>query len=258
MEKLLFLKLSSIRKAFVKVKKILNIALNNLRQLGVIISYGRKIGIERMLWAVETIEVEYGHYSSSTQKMCIDKHGNPIPWYTYPAIEYLKQLDFSDKEVYEYGAGNSSLFWARRAKTVTSVENDRTWHSFVKKKQAQNQEILFINDEEEYVNSIIRKQQKYDLIIIDGVARFACAQVAIHSLGKGGMIILDNSDWYPNTAKFLRESDLIQVDFTGMGPINYYNWTTSVFLQRDFYIKARSELQPEPGIGSVVYRVEPE
>ncbi|HAJ60076.1 MAG TPA: hypothetical protein DCP31_13105, partial [Cyanobacteria bacterium UBA8543] len=106
--------------------------------------------------------------------------------------------------------------------------------------------------------SISKKNQKYDLIIIDGEDRLACAQMAVQCLEKGGLIILDNSDWYPDTSKFLRESGLIQVDFTGMGPINYYTWTTSLFMDRGILIKARSELQPEPGIASFLHKVNPE
>jgi hypothetical protein len=240
------------------VNNFLKLISSKLNKLTKLVSYGSKIGIERLLWAVETVEFEYGHYFSSNQKLGVDKHGNPVPWYTYPAIEYLKQLDFSDKEIYEYGVGNSSLFWARRAKAVTSIENDKTWYSFIKNKQGANQELIFINDEEDYVNSILRKKQKYDLIIIDGLSRQACAQMAIQCLKQGGFIILNNSDWYPDTAKFLRELDLIQIDFTGLGPIHYYTWTTSLFLQRDTRITPRSELQPEPGIASLAHKVNPE
>lgn len=229
-----------------------------LRQLIKIFSYIKKIGIERLLKTIDIVEFEYGHFLSCDQQMCVDKNGNPIPWYTYPAIEYLNQLDFSDKEIYEYGSGNSSLFWAKRAKYVTSVENDQNWYFLIKKSQEKNQEIVLIENVEEYVTSILKKNQKYDLVIIDGEVRFACAQMAVQCLKKGGLIILDNSDWYPDTSKFLRESGLIQVDFTGMGPINYYTWTTSLFLNRDILIKARSELQPEPGIASFLYKVNPE
>ena len=30
---------------------------------------------------------------SMNEKVCLDRDGNPIPWYTYPAIEYLSQFD---------------------------------------------------------------------------------------------------------------------------------------------------------------------
>ena len=49
------------------------------------------------------------------EKVCMDRDGNPLPWYTYPAIEYLRQFDYKDKKVFEFGCGFSSLFWALRA-----------------------------------------------------------------------------------------------------------------------------------------------
>ena len=45
------------------------------------------------------------------------------------------------------------------------------------------------------------------------------------------MLILDNSDWYPNSVAFLQENlRWIQIDFHGFGPIDNYTWTTSIFV----------------------------
>ena len=38
----------------------------------------------------------WGHQRSLYERDAIDGNGDPLPWYTYPAIEYLRQLDFSD------------------------------------------------------------------------------------------------------------------------------------------------------------------
>lgn len=59
-----------------------------------------------------TLAFDYGQLRTIREKRCIDKLGNPIPWYTYPAIEYLKTIDFSRKLVFEYGGGSSTLWWA--------------------------------------------------------------------------------------------------------------------------------------------------
>lgn len=233
-------------------------AVDRLRKLIRIFSYIRRIGLNQLIWTIDTVEFKYGHFLSYEKKNCVDSSENPIPWYTYPAIEYLKQLDFSDKEIYEYGAGNSSLFWASRAKSVISVEHDREWYLKIQKQQPVNQKIFLIDNEDEYVKFIEQTHQNYDLIVIDGMARLACAKVAVQSLAKGGLIILDNSDWYPETTRYLRESGLIQIDFKGLGPINYYTWTTSLFLRRDVNLKPRSQTQPEPGIASLVQTVNPE
>ena len=47
-----------------------------------------------------------------------------IAWYTYPLLEFLENLDFSQDSVFEYGSGSSSVYWANKAKYVQSVEHD--------------------------------------------------------------------------------------------------------------------------------------
>ena len=36
---------------------------------------------------------DYGQYRTIEQWNCIDRYNNMIPWYTYPAIEFLNNLD---------------------------------------------------------------------------------------------------------------------------------------------------------------------
>jgi hypothetical protein len=254
--KILLKKLNKI--APVPMSRRISYTADRLRKIMKIYSYSQKIGLNNLLWLIDTVEVDYGHFLSYEQKMCVERNGNPIPWYTYPAIEYLDQLDFSEKAVYEYGAGNSSVFWAKKAKSVISVENDQDWYLKIQSQQELNQKIVFLENEGDYVNFILKTEKKYDLIVIDGDFRFACAKVSIKCLEKGGFIILDNSDWYPETSKLIRESGLIQIDFKGMGAINYYNWTTSIFLHRDINLSPRSKVQPEFGIASLICKVTPE
>ena len=52
---------------------------------------------------------DYGYFESIKVKLPVDKIGGPLPWYTYPAIEYIKQLDLTNKVVFEWGCGNSSV-----------------------------------------------------------------------------------------------------------------------------------------------------
>src|SRR4051812_3930217 len=80
----------------------------------------------------KVIELETGNFRSAREGMAVDQQGRPLPWYTYPMIDYLNQLDFSEKSVFEFGAGNSTLYWARRAKSVTSIEHDVKWYDVVR------------------------------------------------------------------------------------------------------------------------------
>jgi hypothetical protein len=174
----------------------------------------------------------------------------PLAWYTYPALEYLNQLDFSDKTVYEYGCGSSTLFWSERAKKVCSVEHNIEWFKAVQQKLSVNNILHLAENKDDYIDDINQFTDMFDVIIVDGAYRFECAQAAIPRLKCGGMIVLDNSDWCQTTAKLLREAGLIEVDMAGFGPINPYTWTTSFFLHRKFDIPPIQDIQPSPSIGS--------
>jgi len=42
---------------------------------------------------------KYGQRRSIKYDKCLDKKGQEIPWYTYPAYEYLNSLDFKDLDI---------------------------------------------------------------------------------------------------------------------------------------------------------------
>lgn len=194
---------------------------------------------------------DYGHVLTKDTNLPCDLTRSPLPWYTYPAIEYLVQFDFSNASVFEYGLGNSTLFWGERAKDVTSVEHNTEWFLKWKDNVPQNIDLIYSNCKEDYVASIMKNDAKYDLIVIDGIYRVSCSQIASNYLKKGGLIILDNSDWHTTAASILRTEGLLQVDMFGFGPINDYTWATSLFFDRNFAFKPTSEIQPKHGIGSL-------
>ena len=72
----------------------------NFKLQQVMFMYSEKFKIFIDMW-----REEFAIERSIDEKICLDKDGNPIPWYTYPAIEYLSQFDYSDKEIFEYGCG---------------------------------------------------------------------------------------------------------------------------------------------------------
>src|SRR5262245_4699050 len=51
----------------------------------------------------------------------------PVPWITYPALAMLKRIIRPEFKVFEYGSGNSTLWWSARVAEVVSVDHDRTW-----------------------------------------------------------------------------------------------------------------------------------
>ena len=68
----------------------------------------------------------------------VDANGAPLPWITYPAMAVLAQIVKNSHRVFEFGCGNSSHWWAGKAKEVVSVEHDGKWIEQVAKTRPAN------------------------------------------------------------------------------------------------------------------------
>ena len=218
----------------------------------------KKMYSEKFQKFIDVWANEYAMEKSIDEKVCADKDGNPLPWYTFPAIEYLSQFDYRDKKIFEFGCGYSSAFWAERALTVTSVEDNQAYFERWKKEFGfANLDILWRDEGEIYEKAIFENDTKYDVIVIDGKRRVECAEAAVQKLAQGGMIILDDSDRINTSAEYvqaveiLKGAGLLQVDFYGFCPMNNYTKTTSVFFARDFDFKSLYKVQPINGIGNL-------
>ena len=194
-------------------------------------AYRSLAAVKRSLQIIRTVSHEQGFLKSVLSGKPIGPHDEAIPWFTYPAIEYLKQFDFSDKIVFEYGSGNSSVFWAQRAKEVIAVESDRKWFEYVSKIRSPNLLLMLEEKKEAYASSIARSGKMFDVIVIDGRWRNACTVACVDFLSSHGMIIFDNSDRHYDGCNDLRNRGFFQVDFNGWGPVNGYCWTTSIFIR---------------------------
>jgi hypothetical protein len=218
----------------------------------------RPVASFRAMWeATDVLWRGNGFLRTAWKQRCIDGDGQAVPWFTYPAIEYLKQLDFSAKDIFEYGSGHSTVFWGSRARSVVAVEHNPDWHEFVQTRVGPNCRLVLETDLDRYVRTIAEVgsgEHGWDVIVIDGlVERRTRAKGAVLALGQlrpGGMVIVDNSDYLPGTCRILREAGgLIQVDLSGLGPCNGYAWTTSVFLTKDFRIGSLRGRQPQHPAG---------
>src|SRR5215813_10406387 len=60
-----------------------------------------------------------------------------IPWFSYAAIDFLETFVGPEMNVFEYGSGGSTVFFARRARQVVSVEDNPKWYEWVKRRLEQ-------------------------------------------------------------------------------------------------------------------------
>lgn len=165
----------------------------------------------------------YGHlkdagwFKSFKTSMSIDNDRNPIPWYTYPAIYFIESRIDNHMTVFEYGCGNSTLWWAHRVKKVISCEDNYAWYERIKREIPANVELYQIDssNENQYVEKIKEYQNEFDIIIIDGWDRVNCVKNCLPALKKDGVIIWDNSDRaiYEEGYHYLLDNGYRRVDF---------------------------------------------
>jgi hypothetical protein len=181
--------------------------------------------------------VTSGHLRSAMSGKSLDYAGRPVPWYTFPATDFLSVVDFGDADVLEFGGGYSTLWWAERARTVVSIESEPGWAERIREWLARNDnvEVVLQQDEEAYVN--YPRGRRFDVVVIDGEARARCAETALDVVTDDGIIIVDDAEGYwgrPGTFPIL---DLLQgagfsrVDFVGYAPGVRRPHSTSIFFR---------------------------
>lgn len=187
-----------------------------------------------------TLNLNYLETSGWVKSMKVRKPVNfesqPIPWYNYPAIEFIENKIDRDFVIFEYGSGHSTLWWQRKVERVISVETDPQWFEYIKSQVGRNVRVSLIQDYSSYANEILKYEDNFfDVIIIDGRNRNRCAENCSSKLKENGMIIFDNTDRekYNAGIEFLRSQNFKRIDFYGMTPCYHYKTCTSIFFKRD-------------------------
>lgn len=163
----------------------------------------------------------------------IDQHRRPLPWYTYSAIYFLRTRLRPEMEVFEFGAGYSTLWWAAQVSAVCSVESDPAWCELLRPRLPGNTELSYEPPEIDgsYCRSALARGRSFDVAVIDGIDRNNCARCCIPALKEEGVIIWDNADWeheYSDGLNHLASEGFRRIDFAGVGPLNGYGWSTAI------------------------------
>ena len=163
-----------------------------------------------------------------------------VPWWTYGAIaevDAFLSARAGRARVFEFGSGASTVWLARRAASVTSVEHHEAWLGTVRDRTADREgvRLRLVPAEplgrsqgpdygsakegyagtsfERYARSIEDEEGAFDLIVIDGRARGACLRHALPKLAEGGLVVFDNTrrrryraaiDAHPVRARYFR------------------------------------------------------
>lgn len=175
-----------------------------------------------------------------------------VPWWTYDAIAAVGSW-FADRHgpparVFEYGSGASTIWLARRASEVHSVEHHRGFGEMMAPELAQFDHVTFRVieptasdrpvvasakeghrglDFAEYVAAIDAVDGDFDLVVVDGRAREACLRAAQRRLAPGGIVVFDNSR-RRRYREAIRASGMLERRYLGLTPTLPYPEQTSI------------------------------
>lgn len=172
-----------------------------------------------------------GWLNSMANGKPVDRDGNPIPWFTYPAIDFITQVVRREWSVFEWGSGHSTLWWAKRVRTVTSVEDNRGWYDSVRARIPGNVTLSWQGEADDYVRTICANGQAFDVVVIDGSHRNECAGIVTDCVAPSGLIVFDNTDMscHRDGVEILERNGWSRIDFYGLIPSYFYKNATSVF-----------------------------
>jgi predicted O-methyltransferase YrrM len=131
------------------------------------------------------------------------------PWLTPRAIELLSEMLLPNDTGIEWGSGRSTAWFARRLKHLISIEDNREWYDIVSKRLAE-QKLTNVTyhlapspaedqsaRQSEYVtlcSSIA--DHSLGFALVDGLAREYCAEAVIPKIAPGGLLVIDNANWF--------------------------------------------------------------
>jgi len=146
------------------------------------------------------------------------------PFMRYKEIDLFVEIlrNLKPKKIFEYGSGTSTLYYPDFLEddaTWISLEHDREWYENVKTRIT-NKDKIFIhqvdpevsewvyngdyNDFKTYVD-FPRNIGKFDLILVDGMARESCIDRAVDLLNPDGLLILHDGNinfYQPHIKKY--------------------------------------------------------
>jgi hypothetical protein len=140
-----------------------------------------------------------------------------LAWWSYPAMRRVDEFlsERPEARIFEYGAGASTVWLAKRAAQIDSVEHDSRWAESVREMLAgtvDNAKLHVVPptaatvdttvrsgrvghtdlDFANYVSTIDEVGGPFDLIVVDGRARVDAFRRALDHLTDDGVVVFDN------------------------------------------------------------------
>lgn len=199
-----------------------------------LLKHGWSLMVSPDSWLVQT-----GYVNSFLMKSAVDNHGMPLPWMNYNIIDFLNQRLTKDLKIFEYGSGNSTLYFSKFVDSITSVEYDADWYKLLNSKidklKITNVQCVYCDLDSNYSDFILSQSKFYDLVIVDGRFRVKCAINALKKLTNRGVILLDDSNRkkYEYVFEYYKRSGFNYLTFSGLKPTGFGNESSTIFYRKE-------------------------
>ena len=186
-----------------------------------------------------------GHFISSIRAKAVDKNNKPIPWYTYPCIDFLNTLSFEDKTILEFGSGQSSIWWSQKSLEVFSLEDNKHYFNELNKLNIKNLNIKICDTNLNELKKLNLCNNFFDIIVVDGFDRYLSFKNSLNLIKNDGIFIFDNSEGYHEPRdhydnypilKLMHHEGYSRIDFYGYAPGVIKKHCTSIFHKSNSFI----------------------
>ena len=138
---------------------------------------------------------ETGWNLSYIHKESLAADGTPIPWLTYSLLDFLTERIHKNMTFFEYGSGNSTIYFSKLVKKIDAVEDNKEWLKKVAAEVPENVNLIYQSLEDTaYENTILHQEDDYDLVIVDGRKRVKCLKAAVEKIKNDGVLLLDDAE----------------------------------------------------------------
>lgn len=172
-----------------------------------------------------------GWTRSAAQRVLVDAKGEPQPWMTLPFIAFIAPRLRADWTVFEFGAGESTRFYAARVQHVVTVEHNEIFAAHLRPRLPANV-TLFVRTvgSEAYVRAAAEASSAV-LVSVDGRDRVRCVERTLPGLDARAAVVLDDAERseYAPAAAMLKAAGFRAVEFWGVAPGGVTTKCTTVF-----------------------------
>jgi predicted O-methyltransferase YrrM len=144
-----------------------------------------------------------------TRQLIYERGHADAPWLTPAAISLLESLLRPADRGVEFGSGRSMAWFARRVAALTGVEHDERWYETVtatlRARGLRNVDYILAPPDQPaehggdsaYARTALSfPDDSIDFALVDGHYRDYSAKFILPKIKPGGMLIIDNVNWY--------------------------------------------------------------